>query len=96
MTEFLDKWDGDIIRALRFQDEEICELAAAEIERLRKDLSLAVFADNEYWQVLERENERLRAALHRIGLPRAKIFYCRDGHEEAVLIARAALEGKHD
>ena len=70
--------------------------AAAEIERLRKDLSLAVFADNEYWQVLEKENERLRAALHRIGLPRAKIFYCRDGHEEAVLIARAALEGKHD
>ena len=70
--------------------------AADEIERLRKDLSLAVFADNEYWQVLEKENERLRAALHRIGLPRAKIFYCRDGHEEAVLIARAALGGKHD
>lgn len=75
---------------------ELCNQAAEEIERLRKDLSLAVFADNEYWQVLEKENERLRAALHRIGLPRAKIFYCRDGHEEAVLIARAALEGKHD
>lgn len=40
--------------------------AAAEIERLRKDLSLAVFADNEYWQVLEKENERLRAALTEI------------------------------
>lgn len=38
MTEFLDKWDGDIIRALRFQDEEICELAADEIERLRTAL----------------------------------------------------------
>jgi len=38
--------------------------AADEIGRLRKDLSLAVFADNEYWQVLEKENERLRAALH--------------------------------
>jgi hypothetical protein len=38
MTEYLDKWDGDIIRALRFQDEEICELAADEIERLRAAL----------------------------------------------------------
>lgn len=42
---------------------ELCNQAAEEIERLRKDLSLAVFADNEYWQVLEKENERLRAAL---------------------------------
>jgi hypothetical protein len=38
MTEYLDKWDGDIIRALRFQDEQICELAADEIERLRAAL----------------------------------------------------------
>jgi hypothetical protein len=39
MTEYLDKWDGDIIRALRFQDEEICELAADEIERLRAEMN---------------------------------------------------------
>lgn len=39
------------------------------------------------------EIKRLRAALHRIGLPLAQITYCRDGHEEAVLIARAALGG---
>ena len=45
---------------------ELCNQAAEEIERLRKDLSLAVFADNEYWQVLEKENERLRAALTEI------------------------------
>jgi hypothetical protein len=39
------------------------------------------------------ENERLRAALRRIAhAPHGKV-YCADGHEEAVLIARAALEG---
>lgn len=64
--------------------------AAAEIERLRKDLSLAVFADKEYWQVLEKENERLRAALERIAF--GKYHWEADAQEEA----RAALEGKHD
>lgn len=73
--------------------------AADEIGRLRKDLSLAVFADNEYWQVLERENERLRAALERIAF--GKYHWEADAQEEA----RAALEtreagvsseGKHD
>ena len=60
--------------------------AADEIERLRKDLSLAVFADNEYWQVLEKENERLRAALERIAF--GKYHWEADAQEEA----RAALE----
>jgi len=44
------------------------------------------------------ENERLRAELRRIShAPHGKV-YCADGHEEAVLIARAALEGEasHD
>lgn len=67
---------GDIVERLRdvagFIEKEHGRVAAAaclateaaeEIERLRKDLSLAVFADKEYWQVLEKENERLRAAL---------------------------------
>lgn len=42
------------------------------------------------------EIERLRDALWRIGLPNVKdrIGYCADGHEMAVLTARAALEGK--
>ena len=65
---------------------ETCREAAAEIERLRKDLSLAVFADNEYWQVLEKENERLRAALERIAF--GKYHWEADAQEEA----RAALE----
>lgn len=69
---------------------EVCNQAAEEIERLRKDLSLAVFADNEYWQVLEKENERLRAALERIAF--GKYHWEADAQEEA----RAALEGKHD
>jgi hypothetical protein len=40
------------------------------------------------------EIERLRAALRRIShAPHGKV-YCADGHEEAVLIARAALAGE--
>lgn len=69
---------------------ELCNQAAEEIERLRKDLSLAVFADKEYWQVLEKENERLRAALERIAF--GKYHWEADAQEEA----RAALEGKND
>lgn len=44
------------------------------------------------------ETERLRAALRRIAhAPHGKV-YCADGHEEAVLIARAAIEeeASHD
>ena len=40
------------------------------------------------------EIERLQAVLRRIAhAPHGKV-YCADGHEEAVLIARAALEGE--
>ena len=40
------------------------------------------------------EIDRLRAELRRIAhAPHGKV-YCADGHEEAVLIARAALEGE--
>jgi plasmid stabilization system protein ParE len=43
---------------------------------------------------MKAENERLRAALRRIShAPHGKM-YCADGHEEAVLIARVALEGE--
>ena len=42
------------------------------------------------------EIERLRAALRRIAhAPHGKV-YCADGHEEAMLIARAALGEKAD
>lgn len=42
------------------------------------------------------ENERLRRRLHRIAQPGRTIAYCQNGHEEAVLIARAALKGADD
>jgi len=38
------------------------------------------------------ERDKLRAVLRRIGQPGKAICYCRDGHEEAVLLARASLE----
>lgn len=34
MTDILAPWDGSLLRALRFQDDDLCELAADEIERL--------------------------------------------------------------
>ena len=43
---------------------------------------------------MKEEIDRLRDALRRIShAPHGKV-YCADGHEEAVLIARAALEGE--
>ena len=47
---------------------------------------------------MKAENNRLWEALRRIAhAPHGKM-YCADGHEEAVLIARAAIEGEasHD
>ncbi len=41
---------------------------------------------------LRAENERMRDCLLGIGLPGNRIIYCRDGHEQAVLLARAALK----
>jgi len=38
----------------------------------------------------------LTAALMRIGQPGKQIVYCRDGHEEAVLLARAAYRGEKE
>ena len=40
------------------------------------------------------EIERMRDALRRISHAPCGKIYCADGHEEAVLIARAALEGE--
>ena len=56
-------------------------------------------SESEWWAHREiekqsEENERLREALRRIGMPDQNISYCWDGHEIAVLIAREALEGK--
>ncbi len=52
----------------------------------------SLFGVVQYVRRLSAENERLREALHRIQhSPNGPKVYCRDGHEEAVLIARAAL-----
>ena len=40
------------------------------------------------------EIERMRDALRRISHAPCGKIYCADGHEEAVLIARVALEGE--
>jgi hypothetical protein len=38
----------------------------------------------------------LEAAMLRIGQPGKQIVYCRDGHEETVLLARAAYLGEKE
>jgi hypothetical protein len=58
----------------------------------------AILDDTVYNQWVYREAaddiERMRDALRRIShAPHGKM-YCADGHEEAVLIARVALEGE--
>ena len=48
----------------------------------------------EFWDYTTELNtriEKLEGELRRIGSPSKKITFCRDGHEESVLIARAAL-----
>ena len=61
-----------------------------ENERLQEQvLALQHIADRD-----EAEIERLRKVLERITHAPYGRTYCADGHEEAVLIARAALEGK--
>ena len=65
------------------------------VARLR---SYAYLDDTVYNQWVYREAaddiERLRAALRRISHAPCGKIYCADGHEEAVLIARVALEGE--
>ncbi len=48
---------------------------------------------SDYRKALARIAE-LEAGLLRIGQPGKQIVYCRDGHEEAVLLARAAYLGE--
>ena len=60
-------------------------------ERLRRMSPRLDILDCEHALQAADHIEALEAALRRIGQPGREIVYCRDGHEEAVLIARAAL-----
>lgn len=62
------------------------------IAELRKEADMM---HSEYKTARARIAE-LTAALMRIGQPGKQIVYCRDGHEEAVLLARAAYRGEKE
>jgi uncharacterized sporulation protein YeaH/YhbH (DUF444 family) len=96
---------ADIITALRAEVQgwkNVNKLLASQVEAQRREVERLTAAllgeETEHSKrlmevdQLRAEVERLRTALHRIGLPLAQITYCRDGHEEAVLLARAALK----
>lgn len=71
-----------------------CAEAADEIARLRewnREIAINAKAYADEASTLRAQNAELVAALRRIGLPLAQITYCRDGHEEAVLLARATI-----
>jgi uncharacterized small protein (DUF1192 family) len=61
----------------------------AELEKMLAVHRLAVDVD-----ALKARIAELKATMLRIGQPGKQIVYCRDGHEETVLLARAALEKK--
>jgi hypothetical protein len=65
-----------------------------DLDAMNKDPWPTWPVDKKNIRYLVGEVKRLRAALRRIShAPHGKV-YCADGHEEAVLIARAALEGE--
>jgi hypothetical protein len=65
-----------------------------DLDAMNKDPWPTWPVDKKNIRYLVGEVKRLRAELRRIAhAPHGKM-YCADGHEEAVLIARAALEGE--
>ena len=70
----------------------------AQAREMQKRM-IATTLPGELADALEAQTRRiaeLEAALLRIGQPGKKVIYCRDGHEEAVLLARAAYKGEKD
>ena len=73
--------------------------AADELDRLGQEVKRLVVphihschAECERLECVQRrEIARLKDALHRIAMPNHRIVYCRDGHEENVLMARNTL-----
>jgi hypothetical protein len=83
--------EAEISGMVELRDSPKLLMAGIEIERLKRDNKRL----RDMRDAFEREARALEGELRRIGSPSKKITFCRDGHEESVLIARAALgEGK--
>jgi len=75
------------------------EVAADEIARLRSRITHLEEMFNGWRDEAIKATARIaktEALLRRIGHPGKQIVYCRDGHEEAVLLIRDALGEKND
>lgn len=75
----------------------LVELASRLKGKDKKTCALALYTLKKQDERIDKRNARiaaLEAALIRIGHPGKQVVYCRDGHEESALLARAALEGK--
>ena len=83
--------EAEISGMVELRDSPKLLKAEVEIERFKKDNQRL----RDMRDAFQRESRALEGELRRIGSPSKKITFCRDGHEESVLIARAALgEGK--
>jgi hypothetical protein len=86
-----ERLEAEISGMVEIRDSPLLLSARVEIDRLKKDNKRL----RDMRDAFQREARALEGELRRIGSPSKKITFCRDGHEESVLIARAALgEGK--
>ena len=96
MADWLDDHDGKHRYGVRFPSDGKIYGGKECVEVRPQDIvaRLRIFAkfDPDQAEAAD-EIERLREALRRISHAPCGKVYCADGHEEAVLIARAALEG---
>lgn len=86
---------ADEIARLReaLSDEEYVSKDTNEMfHEVRDELNISLLVNDK----LRARIAELEAALMRIGQPGKQIVYCRDGHEEAVLLARAAYLGEKE
>jgi len=64
MTDILAPWDGNLVRALRFQNDELMEMAADEIERLQVLLNM-IPVMVEKWETAHIDRD---GTIHRSGI----------------------------